>query len=366
MAEEKLSIDNLEEIPVEELAENAPENIPGDVGPEGEAGPEGEESSDFLDAINKAMEPEKEPEPEAEKEPEKEPEAEGEPEAEEENLSPSAKNFKKIKEDRDNARREIEQLKQKMGDGDNSAALEQVQKERDELSEQLKLTAIERHPEFRRKFEQRASKLIATAKDMVGVGLDEKIVQVLFMAEGDTRTEEMDNIFAELPVSKQARLANVVQEMDELQEERSEALNNASATYEALEETDRQSRAGFVDANHKLFDDVAVRAKNLEFLRPKEGDDEWNQEVQNRMDLARNIYTGSASGEELVLASLWAAQGPAQREALHAQVEINRRLKAQIKQMQGTTPSVTADADSSKVGEDQGFLKTLHGFMEEQ
>jgi hypothetical protein len=84
------------------------------------------------------------------------------------------------------------------------------------------------------------------------------------------------------------------------------------------------------------------------------------------MDLARNIYTGGASGEELVLASLWAAQGPAQREALHAQVEINRRLKAQIKQMQGATPSVTADADASKAGENKGFLKTLHGFMEEQ
>ena len=363
MAEEKLSIDNLEELPVEGLVEeNTQEQAP-EAEPTSESAP-----TDFLKAINKAIgvEEEAEAKPEAEKEPEAaEPEAEPEPEVKEESLSPSAKNFKKIKEDRDNARREIEQLKQKLGEGDNTAELEQIQKERDELSEQLKLTAIERHPEFRRKFEQRASKLIETAKGMVGGGLDEKIVQVMFMAEGDGRTEEMDNIFAELPVSKQARLANVIQEMDELQEERLEALNNANATYEALAENDRQTRVGFVDANQQLFDDVAVRAQNLEFYRTKEGDEEWNQGVQDRLNLARNIYTGSASGEELVLASLWAAQAPAAREALATQVEINRRLKAQIKEMQGATPSVTADADDSKAGTDQGFLKTLHGFMEE-
>ena len=362
MAEEKLSIDNLEELPVEELSEEAtPEETPNEE-PKAE-----EEPSDFLNAINEAMgeEPEEKPEEKPEAEKAAEPEVEKEPEAEEETLSPSAKNFKKIKDDRDNARREIEQLKQKLGDGDNTAELEQIQKERDELSEQLKLTAIERHPEFRRKFEQRASKLIATAKDMVGVGLDEKIVQVMFMAEGDARTEEMDNVFAELPVSKQARLANVIQEMDSLQEERAEALNSANATYEALEETDRQTRAGFVDANQKLFDEVAVRAPNLEFYRTKDDDEDWNNGVRDRLTLARNIYTGTATGEELVLASLWAAQGPAQRAALGAQVEINRRLKAQIKEMQGATPSVTANADDSgEVGE-EGFLETLHGFMEE-
>lgn len=358
MAEEKLSIDNLEELSVEELTEETtPKEEPKEE-PKAE-----EEPSDFLDAINKAMEDE--PEPEAEKEPEAEPEPE--PEAEEA-LSPSAKNFKKIKDDRDNARKEVEQLKAKLGEGNNADKLEKVQQERDELSEQLKLTAIERHPEFKRRFEERATKLIATAKSMVGVGQDEKIVQVMFMAEGDERTEQLDDLFAELPVSKQARLANIIQDMDTLQEERVEALNNANATMESLSETDRQNQAGYHQGQEQLFDEIAnAKAPNIGgFYVTKEDDEEWNTGVQERVDLARRIYTGATTAEELVLASLWAAQAPDQRKALYAQVEVNRRLKAQIKELTGATPSVTADADDSKEGKEKGFLDTLHGLMEEQ
>ena len=114
------------------------------------------------------------------------------------------------------------------------------------------------------------------------------------------------------------------------------------------------------------IDEIAVRAPNIgSFYMTKEDDQEWNDGVQERLDLARSIYTGGTSGEELVLASLWAAQAPAAREALGAQMEINRRLKAQIKEMNGATPSVTSDADDAKKAEDKGFLETLHGFMEE-
>ena len=73
MAEEKLSIDNLEELPVEGLVEeNTQEQAP-EAEPTSESAP-----TDFLKAINKAIgvEEEAEAKPEAEKEPEAaEPEA---------------------------------------------------------------------------------------------------------------------------------------------------------------------------------------------------------------------------------------------------------------------------------------------------
>ena len=368
MAEETLSIENLAELPIEELSEEKPPTSTEEETTEErteetteeatEASPE--EDSTFLDSIHKAMEPEAKEELEPEETP-----------PEEENLSPSAKNFKKIKDDRDNARRELEKLKKEVGnknegEDDGSGKIARLESERDELSKELKLVSIERHPEFRRKFEERASKLVAAAKSMVGVGLDEKIVQILFMEEGDKKTEELDDIFSELPVSKQARLANIIQDMDNIQEERVEALNEANATYANLQESDRQNRAGFMHSNQQLFDEVSERAQSLEFFKLKDDDDEWNKGVQDRLDLARNIYTGSTSSEELVLASLWAAQAPIAREALAAQVEVNRRLRAQLKEMQGATPSVTADAPAGEAGEKKGFLDTLHGLMEER
>ena len=281
-------------------------------------------------------------------------------------MSPSSANFKKIKQDRDNARRELEELRKSVEDNKGSGdEIEQIRKERDSLSSELKVAAIERHPEFKRKYEERAANLLEQAKSMVGVGLDERIGSLLFAADSDDRTEKLDDIFAELGGSKQARLANIISEMDKLQDDRVSELNSSSATYDQLMESDRTNRSNVQQGNNKLFDEVSESARNLEMYKKKDGDEEWNNGVEERMALARRIYTGQSSPEELVLASCWAAAAPQYREAYGAQMEVNRRLKAQIKQLTGANPSVTADGTDMDAPEDMGFIEALNHAMDE-
>ena len=166
-------------------------------------------------------------------------------------------------------------------------------------------------------------------------------------------------------MSKQARLANIISEMDKLQDDRIDELNNSTATYEKMMEEDRASRSAMQNNNLKLFDEVSQVATNLEMLKKKDGDDEWNREVDDRIGLARRIWTGQTSQEELVLASCWAAVAPKYREAYGAQLEVNRRLKAQIKELTGSNPSVTATGGEFAEAEEIGFIEHLNQVMEE-
>lgn len=364
MAKEELSLENLGEISTEETATAEAEPTE-ETATTTEAVEDGGEPSNFLADLNKAMG--EEPIEEAVKEPETpEPVGDKGETVEEESISPSAKNFKKIKEDRDNARSEIDNLKKELESAKantNSGDLDKIRAERDQLSDELKIASIERHPEFRRKYEERAGQLVTQAKEMVGVGMDEKITQLLFMAESEGRTEQLDDVFSELPVSKQARLANLISEMDKLQTDRVEELNNSNATYDALQERDRGHLQERLDVTHKTFDEVAQRASNLEMYRTKEGDDDWNKEVDSRMNVARSIFTGASNQEDLALASLWAAAGPSYREAYGAQVEVNRRLQAQIKDLTGATPSMQPQSTTTEPAKEVGFLEALNNEM---
>tara|TARA_Y100001963_G_scaffold159589_1_gene263940 strand:+ start:951 stop:2045 length:1095 start_codon:yes stop_codon:yes gene_type:complete len=364
MAEEKLTMEGLE--PIQADTDAGQEAQADEVSEQQDfaAVDEEGEHSDFLEALQAEMsdEPQKaaEPEPEPEPEPAAEP-----PQETEENLSPSAKNFKKIKEDRDNARRELEELKGQMGSDTSSEDYERIKQDRDKISEELKLIALERHPEFKRKYEQQAASLLNQAKEMVGVGLSETITSLLFSPETAERTERLDDIFAELPVSKQARLANIITEIDKLQDDRQTELNSATETYEKLMESERSQRASNSEANQRLFDEVSKVTENLEFYQTKSGDEEWNNEVKERLGLARKIFTGQSTPEELVMASCWAAVAPKYREAYGAQLEVNRRLKAQIKELTGSNPSVAATGGEFAEAEELGFIEHLNQVMEE-
>jgi len=376
MAKEELSLDNLSEIPTEETvtAEVEPNENPETAVAEMEAVDEEGQPSDFMSALAEAMgeEPAKEPEPKPEpKAEDSEPVGEagetGEAgEAGEGNLSPSAKNFKKIKEDRDNARTELDNLKKELSslkESSSSEDLDRIKKERDQLSEELKLTAIERHPEFRRKYEERAGAIVSQAKEMVGMGLEQKITQLMFMPDSDDRTEQLDDIFAELPVSKQARLAGLISEVDKLQSDRTQELSNADETLNQLQSQDQSQLQERLALTSKTFDEVAQQASNLEMYRTKEGDEDWNREVEGRMSVARNIFTGSSNQEDLALASLWAAAGPAYREAYGAQIEVNRRLQQQIKDLTGANPSMQPQSDVNEQPKEMGFLEALNAEM---
>lgn len=359
MAEEKVF--TLEDIDQLDIETSQPAEV-AETEPAKEAAPveaSDDKPTSFIDAFKKSAEGD-----ETAAEPKAEPKAET---STDESASPSSKHFKALKTERDTARTELEQLKEKLSSLENSDVdnvMESLTKERDDLSQRLRLASIERHPEFQKKYQDRISHIIDQAKKAVPEEYKSRIGDLLLMDESEYRTQSLEEVFVELPTSQQAKMGALMARMDEVMSDRSNALSNAGDTYQALMADQAQQQETHMADSNKLFDEVSGQAsKVLEVFQTREGDDDWNNEVSSRINSARGIFTGDNDPKELASASMWAAAGPKYRELLGVQIELNRRLQAQVEEQGGATPSVSGGGSPQGEASDKGFLNHVHELM---
>tara|TARA_R110002020_G_scaffold244589_2_gene458252 strand:+ start:3675 stop:4772 length:1098 start_codon:yes stop_codon:yes gene_type:complete len=323
---------------------------------------EPDEPTSFVDAMAKAMTEESD-EPEAK--PEAKPEPEAEPAADTKE-SRSANDFKKVKAERDDARTKMDELEAKLKELSNSDVdelLKAAQTERDDLSERLKLAAIERHPKFQKEFQNRLNGIIDRSKKLVGAENAERIAELLSMGDSDYRSNGLEEIMLELTTTKQAQLGAMLASIEEVRDERSNALTNANETYQRMVADEASQREAALEQTNQVFDKVAKEASNLELFHPREEDDDWNREVNERLETARNIFSGDNDAEDLARASMWAAAGPKYREITGQLLEINRRLREQIKGQGGANPTVASSGDNTNA-EPKTFLDHMDELMQ--
>ena len=292
-------------------------------------------------------------------EPEAKPVAESEPE----DSSPAAANFKKIKQDRDNIRNErdgfkseIEELRKKLGDMDDSdvnGVLNEVTKQRDHLDQQLKVANLERHPEFQQKYQNKIKQIVETTKSAVGEEYAERMGELVQMNESSHRDQQIEEIMGELTQTQQARMGALLTRMDEVRSEKADALNNADTTYSELMEQQSAADSAQFAADEQVFSEVSGGfTSNLEAFQQREGDDEWNADVQARLETAKQLFSGKGnSAQDLIEATHWAVAGPFYRSKLVEAMELNKRLRGENKDMAGATPTATtSDAASDSSG----------------
>ena len=187
----------------------------------------------------------------------------------------------------------------------------------------------------------------------------ERVAELLLMNDSEYRSNGMEEIMVELSTTKQAQLGAMLANIEEVRQNRVDALENSEETYNQIMAEQAKQRESVLSDTNKLFDNVAKDAGKLEIFATREDDAEWNTEVGERVELARAIFSGENEPEELARASLWAAAGPKYRELLVSQIELNRRLRAQLKEQGGATPSVSTTGDSGGKAEPKGFVDTF-------
>ena len=314
-----------------------------------------EEKTSFAEAFEKALNDEP-----LDLEAEKEAEPEAEPEAET-TESRSAKDFKSIKDDRDAYKSELDTLKEKLESLENSDVdnmLKELTSERDTLSQQLKLAAIERHPKFQQDYVNKIIGIVERSKNLVEGEGSERLGELMLMDESEYRNNALEEIMVELSSTKQAQLGAMLANIEEIKQDRATALTNSEETYSQMMADQAKDREARLSETHKLFDGVAKEASSLEIFAPRADDSEWNAEVDERVGLAREIFSGENDAKELARASLWAAAAPKYRELLISQIELNRRLRLQLKDQGGATPSVSTAGEAGKA-EPKGFVDTF-------
>ena len=256
------------------------------------------------------------------------------------------------------------ELEAKLGELQNSDVdelLKQAQTERDDLSQRLKLVGIERHPKFQQEYQNRLTGIAERAKALVGAEHADRVADLLGMQDSDYRNNGLEEIMLELSTAKQAQLGAMLASVDEVLHDRDAALANADDTYQRIMADEASQRDAALEQTNKVFDSVLDEAVSLELFQVRDEDDEWNNEVADRVATARNIFSGDNAPEELARASMWAAAGPKYREMVGQLLEVNRRLREQVKDQTGATPSVTQSSEPAKP-ESQGFLEQMNAF----
>jgi hypothetical protein len=256
--------------------------------------------------------------------------------------------FRKIKEEKAQLAKQLDEFKAGKSLSSNSEAqLKTLQEERDALSERVRLLDIERHPEFVKKYEGKITGVFESMKSVVGTDGD-RLVGLLKSPENDYRNSQIDDIVEGLSPSKKAKLGALIVKYDEINGEKSAEMSEAKADYDSIiskyqQDNETNTRAALESAN-KTWTKVSENARALEIFEPRENDEEWNKELTGRLSLAQQIFNGENSEEDLAKAALWAAAAPKYRELLYSQVEVNKRLKAELAKLRGSEPGVSSKA----------------------
>lgn len=256
--------------------------------------------------------------------------------------------FRKIKEEKAQLAKQLDELKAgKTANPNFESQLKTLQEERDALSERVRLLDIERHPEFVKKYEGKINGVFESVKGLVGTD-GERLVGLLKSPESDYRNSQIDDIVDGLSPSKKAKLGALIVRYDEINGEKAAEMSEAKSDYDAIiskyqQDNEQGTRAALESAN-KTWAKVSENARALEIFEPREGDEEWNGELNQRLSLAQQIFNGENSEEDLAKAALWAAAAPKYRELLYSQVEVNKRLQAELAKYRGSEPGVSSKA----------------------
>ena len=256
--------------------------------------------------------------------------------------------FRKIKEEKAALAKQLEELKSGKTTNPNfEEQLKTLQQERDALSERVRILDVERHPEFVKKYEGKINGVFDSVKSLVGSD-GERLVGLLKSPESDYRNSQIDDIVEGLSPSKKAKLGALIVKYDEINGEKASEISEAKSDYDAIiskyQQDNEQGTKAALESATKTWAKVSENARALEIFEPRDGDEEWNGELNERLSLAQQIFNGENSEEDLAKAALWAAAAPKYRELLYAQVEVNKRLQAELSKFRGSEPGVTSKA----------------------
>lgn len=262
-------------------------------------------------------------------------------------VSRSAADFKLIKSERDAAKQQVAELLSKLSSYEEMEGFKEkydsLKSEYDQISETLTVTNLERHPKFKEQYVKPIETQIERAKAYVPEGSREQLAKILRMPMGDARANALDELVGDLPMSRQAYLQNVVNRIDEISYERDQRLAEAKASYEKMvEEENFLSETKTAERNkalEKSFNTMLKEAQEqIGIYQLREGDEEWNNGVRERVALAKKILMEQNTFEDAATAALWAASGGALVEQNAALVEHNRRLTAELEALKGAEP----------------------------
>lgn len=266
--------------------------------------------------------------------------------------------------------RELEESLSKGVSPEDKAAIEQLKKERDELSERLAAADVQNHPRFQAYFKNLVDEQMAVSVEILGEDKAKEFQTIAELPNSPLKKAQMEEFLGDLPVMDQARMGAVMNSLSSIGRQREAEIRKAGEHKSTLTAQTQDKLKSAVAQREKVFGEVAKAIQDPDpakgfpayQLKPAdaEGASEWNKSVGERVGIAKAFMTGQGiTQERLVRACFDAAAMPTILEAYKADMaEKNGRittLEAEINKLRAVQPKTQgAAADAGQQTTNEG------------
>lgn len=228
---------------------------------------------------------------------------------------------------------------------------QRYEQESKDLSERLRLAAIESHPKFKAYYDGKVNAQVELAKRIVGTEKADAVAEALKLPDGAWKTARIEELSIDLSPVSASRLGSVLNAIEEIDSERKGEVARAKTDYEAAQakattEANAVRERTAADANAR-FEAVVKQAgdpkEGIALFQPRDGDDAWNKSVKERIDGARaTLFSGNGNPDTLIRKALAAEAFPALLDSYNTLLTQVGALKEQVSKLTSATPTIEA------------------------
>jgi hypothetical protein len=284
-------------------------------------------------------------------------------------LRKEAKRAKQIDAELTSVKAELETLRKEPQSSDTDASIKQLQKERDDLLQEVRIARVEGTPEFKDNIAKPMGDILEQARAIAKKHEipERDVLTALTEADADKQGDLLAAVTENLNDREKQRLFNMADRYSDLENKAKYLRDNAHIALETLEKSHRE-RITQAQAAHEKEWTSALDTVSKEFsdtlflLRPIEGEEEWNKGIQEVHALAKSTRLERLDPSMRAKALYQALLIPRALEFTKKQAETIAALRRQLGTMRKAKPGAGGGSPSPSteaVNPDLGFVEAI-------
>lgn len=214
------------------------------------------------------------------------------------NLSEMRKKLEQTEREYEEAKKRLREVESKV-----PTDYEQVKKDREELSKIIEAVALERSPEFKRKYDNKLESIISSIKKNLSSEDPETISKFIHYVQAPDSPERIENLNSaveSLSGITRTRIESAIMDYERVNNERQSELSNAGESLKSQQNSLIKSQQDQVTKAKEVLASVRTEAeKEIPFLRKVEGKEEWNKSIDVVHKVAEDYFLGQKDMPEL-------------------------------------------------------------------
>lgn len=259
---------------------------------------------------------------------------------------------------------ELNEARERLKSAVDTSVVDALKKEREELDEIVSKQAVAEHPRFKAKYDQQIAKEVSTASKLVSKEAAAEVEALLSLPETTQRNRRLNEIAGELEELERGKFIKAIDNADRLSSERAGELANWKVNKTRLAELSEAEKAQAQEHQkrtvEKAYKNVVARftdeEKGVELFRKADGNSEWNEAVDKRLESVRKLTEAELSKEEIAEMAAWAIGSQEYRKMFFTQRALLRKLQEEIATLKSGEPDLGAGSGGASDDDEKGGM----------